>query len=137
MDEIKERRKVRTTAANRRHNAIEARFGYAPFLRRIEVVPGVGIVLEAKNFVIRPEHRWGWISMQIGGNLCKIAFKLVTSWSQEALKCLGIRAFSSRLMRCLYPVFMQSKCEGLIDYFRIEGMFFDRDSGFSTEYQSY
>lgn len=137
MGDIKERRIVRSTSANRRHNAVEARFGYAPFHRNIEIVPGVGIVLENKSYVIRPEHRTGWISMQVDGNLCKIAFTMITSWSKEMLKCLGIKAFSSRLMRCLYPAFMSAKVDGVIGYFRIEGMFFDNHSGFSTEYQSY
>lgn len=132
-----ERRKVRTTEQFRRSNTLDAVFGYAPFLEQVEILPGLAVVLESKQYVIRPEHRAGWISVQIGDKRCKVAFRLITGWSREMLKCLVTSHLASRLMRTLHPLFMAAKVKGLIEYFRIDGMFFDKVKGLDTEFHVY
>lgn len=132
-----ERRRVRTTEAFRRTNTLDAVFGYAPFLEQVEILPGLAVVLESKQYVIRPEHRAGWISVQLDGVRSKIAFRLITGWDRKMLKCLSTTNLADRLMRTLHPLFMAAKVRGLLEYFRIDGMFFDKVKGLDTEFRVY
>ena len=132
-----ERRKVRTTEEFRRSNTLDAVYGRAPFLEQVEILPGLAVVLESKQYVIRPEHRSGWISIQLGSTRCKVAFRLITCWSRDMLKCLSTSNVAYKLMRALHPLFMAAKVKGLIEYFRIDGMFFDKVKGLNTEFHVY
>lgn len=121
----------------RRKLLLQARLGHMPFHRQVAVLPGLGLVFSAAGYNIPDESINGYVGVLLGQCLHRIPFHYVGNWSMDDIDLLRHSQFARAIMRKLYPLLMEAKGQGKVNFFKIKGMTFNYEVGVSDNYFTY